>query len=1107
MSDRATGDLPGYLHDALIAYDESSAVLPEGDALPSGDKERLQQDMECLDLLRRVWPEPSAASEEPEPPPRELGDFRIVREIGRGGMGVVYEAEQLSLGRRVALKVLPYAAMLEEKAVIRFKNEARAAATLDHPNIVPIHAVGVERGVHYYAMQLIEGASVGELVGDLQRQQPRREGSGFPAGQPDISTRAVLHSRLSTEREHDRQAYVRQVTDWCRQAAESLQHAHEKGVLHRDVKPGNLLIDHGGKLWVADFGLARIESNATLTATGDLVGTLRYMSPEQALGRRVVIDERADVYSLGLTLYELLTLRSAFDAEDRQELLRQIAEEQPTPIRSIEPGVGIDLETVVLKAIEKAAEDRYASAGDFAADLRRTLAGEPIVARRPGVVDRFGRWLRKHRRFAALLTLFLALAAGGSIVSTVAIGDALADAREAQAVAVAERDSAVQSQYFADIRAAQIEWENGNVLAVQKLLDRYVPGRGERDLRGWEWRCLRQLTRGHRALIKLPEWPLACAANPAGGCIAASLGDATLRVWAGPDWKPTQVFTDHESPCTAVAWSPDGATLAALDRSGRLSLRRPTDGWAATTHRLPKHGRWLDWSRDGSRIVTTHEDGQIRVTDSRTGELVAQWRCQSSTAAFSADGREVATLSKAGLQVWSSDSGELLRENTSLNTDVHSTVVAWHPGSEVHPDGRILVTGGWDQRVRVWNADSLSLVEEIDAHRGMVSSIKFLQHGRRFATASRDGSVRTWSDRTWGESRVFRGHTEEARSVSCSGDLLVSMGSDQTLRLWDAENDGRVRFHSVQGSAWRPGRPQYAVAKLLDGDERITIQVTEPSRGRKAILKQISTELGDAVHWQEIQLAWSPDGRSIAAAGFRDNPLQWAIEVFDAETGATVRSLTVEPGWTVHSLRWDPRGERLAFVSQGGGGCRARVVDLPNGSAQTVFDGKPDAESLRWSPTGDLLAVSTSFRQVVLLSTQDWSETKRLKRRSIESGPRTGRLAWSSGGRQLYSATSNGWVVAWEIESGDEVLRFKAHVSGIDGMAMSPDGARLATVSPDRTAKVWSTSGRLLLSFDTQRSHLARVEWSADGRFLAAVGWGNAYIYDAPPLEVLDARR
>jgi serine/threonine protein kinase/Flp pilus assembly protein TadD len=412
--------------------------------------ERLRNLVPALGVLAELGqaPFPEAAPEATSPSlAGELGDFRILREVGRGGMGVVYEAEQISLGRRVALKVLPFASTLDARLLQRFKNEAQAAAHLHHQNIVPVHATGCERGVHYYAMQYIEGHTLAALIADLRKQagldpveaeaptspgpsvleellscggageaalDPQRTTAYVaspPPRAPGSETVTPAAAGSSTERSVQSPAFFRTVARLGVQAAEALEHAHQLGVVHRDIKPANLLVDGRAKLWITDFGLAHCQSQAGLTMSGDLVGTLRYMSPEQALAKRVVVDHRTDVYSLGATLYELLTLEPAFPGKDRQELLRQIAFEEPRPPRRLNRAIPAELETIVLKALEKNPDERYTTAQELADDLGRFLKDEPIRARRPTIVQRARKWARRHRPVVGAVAVVLLLAA------------------------------------------------------------------------------------------------------------------------------------------------------------------------------------------------------------------------------------------------------------------------------------------------------------------------------------------------------------------------------------------------------------------------------------------------------------------------------------------------------------------------------------------------------------------------------------------------------------------------------------------------------------------------------------------------------------------------
>lgn len=322
-----------------------------------------------------------------------IGDFRILRELGRGGMGTVYEAMQISLGRRVALKVLPFAAALDERHRKRFLLEAQAAAQLHHQNIVPVYAVGCERGTHYYAMQLIDGEPLSAklFISSDPANDVLRSTVNLPA---DPTLRESFPSGVSLHKPK-RNRYQR-IAALVADAAEALEYAHSCGIVHRDVKPGNLLLDIRGKLWITDFGLAHITTGEHVTQTGEMLGTMRYMSPEQASGSRGVIDHRSDVYSLGATLYEMLTGEPVFNGGDRQSLLHQVLNGDPRPLRQINRAIPEEIETITLKALRHSPSDRYQTAQEFADDLHRYLNEMPIAARNPTLIEKTRKWMRRH---------------------------------------------------------------------------------------------------------------------------------------------------------------------------------------------------------------------------------------------------------------------------------------------------------------------------------------------------------------------------------------------------------------------------------------------------------------------------------------------------------------------------------------------------------------------------------------------------------------------------------------------------------------------------------------------------------------------------------------
>jgi serine/threonine protein kinase len=422
----------------------------------------LQECLACLDLIRQASPaaRPAGTFVRAADPCRgavALGDFRIVREIGKGGMGVVYEAEQLSLNRRVALKVLPFAAALDARQLQRFKNEAQAAACLHHANIVPVYSVGCERGVHFYAMQLINGQSLAEAITQLRRERAGSSGTAERGDRdpshpdtPEAVRTDLTPSSLSPARSARGGEFFRAVARLGVQAAEALDHAHQQGVIHRDVKPSNLLLDAAGHLWVADFGLARFPAGPGMTAPGGVVGTLRYMSPEQALAKRALVDHRCDVYALGATLYEALTLRPAYIGSDRQELLWQIAAGEPQQPRRLESSIPVELETVVLKAMAREPEGRYQTAQEMADDLRRFLEGKPVVARRPNWRERVVRWSSRHRAALAGTLAVLLLGVAGLLAALVVLWNEQARTRDALVRAEQNEREAQQQRRLAE---------------------------------------------------------------------------------------------------------------------------------------------------------------------------------------------------------------------------------------------------------------------------------------------------------------------------------------------------------------------------------------------------------------------------------------------------------------------------------------------------------------------------------------------------------------------------------------------------------------------------------------------------------------------------------
>jgi serine/threonine protein kinase/tetratricopeptide (TPR) repeat protein len=424
------------LDDYLVAIEQGLPVTPdELLAKYPEDAEQLRGYLSGLQLFH------AAAAPQvngsiiggPLPQPMQtIGDYQLVREIGRGGMGVVYEAWQQSLRRRVALKILPFTVANDTKQLSRFKNEAQAAAQVQHPNIVPVYAVGEDQGVHFYVMQLIEGQSLTSLLEGLRSSGQETGGTTAP-NCPDLTvaweqTQGSQRSSASPNtpdavpvvvpmRAAETADHIRVVARLAKQAAEALNAAHEYGVVHRDVKPSNLLLDDHGKLWITDFGLARCREVQGLTQTGDILGTMRYMSPEQALGRAALIDQRTDIYSLGITMYELATLHHPADGVSDLQLYFDREREAPKPLRQWNRHIPADFQTIVLKCLSEFPHERYSTAKELADDLERFLEGRPITACPPTLWSRASKWAKRRRGLVLATAAVLFVAITGAITS------------------------------------------------------------------------------------------------------------------------------------------------------------------------------------------------------------------------------------------------------------------------------------------------------------------------------------------------------------------------------------------------------------------------------------------------------------------------------------------------------------------------------------------------------------------------------------------------------------------------------------------------------------------------------------------------------------------
>jgi WD40 repeat protein/serine/threonine protein kinase len=1069
-------------------------------------------------------------------PPSEGTRYRVLRPHARGGLGVVSVARDTELGREVALKEIQAGHAGDTHSQDRFVREAEITGGLEHPGVVPVYGLGrYDDGRPYYAMRFIRGESLQEAIKKLHTHQ-----AGY-------SLRGLLTRFVAV----------------CNAVA----YAHSRGVIHRDLKPANVMLGPYGETLVVDWGLAKVigrepadgadsalaeltlrppSGDSSMTQAGSALGTPAFMSPEQARGEVTNLGPATDIYSLGATLYVLLTGRPPIHGRATADLLENVRLGNWRPARQLQPNAPKPLDAIACKALALKSGDRYATALELAADVERWLADEPVQAYPEPWTTKAGRWVKRHRQLVTAAVVLLLAAVPLLLIiavnSTAARQRAEDDAqliREQKEIADSAKETADQSRdeaekrrdqlaaandtlrrtnYVADMNLARVAWDENNFVLSRTLLERYLPRNEETDLRGFEWQYLRRLTRGNLWSVKAHN-----------GVVSRVVytPDGKRLFSCGPTRAPNAMSVTELPTCEIKLWD------VATGRQLPLELKGPND-----------QARRISLSPDGTQLGAACGRHGIRIWDIATGQsivLADDNREFTREVRFSPDGKQLVVLSSphelvseddegiSTVKIWDLASRKALMTLDKLPALIHAPafspdgkrltfphfveyavrVVNTNTGQQVlncnyggefvcyatfSPDGKSLAICG-NKNPTIWDASTgeKKATYQTAAHLG--TYLAYSPDGRYLAMTSLEGLIELWDTGTGQKVNTFKGHAGEVNSIAFSpdGTRLASAGSDGTLRVWDATGRiaGKPIFKNESSTDYVDLSPDgHTILRVsVDGQSMHLLDAsTGTLRGSAIQSSQVGSLVG--LCWD-----WTADGKHLVNAGTGKS-----VTIYDAGTGAVVHKFEVDR----ESMRvpaFCPNGRWLAYSGRSGS---ITILDAVTGAPLRTIDGLTAAvHNLTYSADGSHLCAADSNGVIKIWEVTTGRETMSAQMSDVYMI----RIRFSPDGTLLaivgnHMPLRNGVARLLDTRTGRKVMDLGGHSLMVFDAAFSRDCQRLATCSADTTVRLWDiAAGQEILLLKGHPQPVQSVRFLAGGHRLMSVSTdGTVRVWDATPM-------